>query len=205
MAAPARADLITIEFVGEIDLTSEGGDLYDYSGFFTWDTEEPVENTDDGIFTYALHDYQLTFGGVDVTLPPSPMTIGNGLSVIDDLDPLGTGALDALAFYGFVGRPYDPTGDLHLNAALAGPTTMFSSTALPDSLDFLSDVTDKFVFMFFEPDAEAVALQSSPGILDARGSFEITGTSVVPAPEPATLTLAAISLASALARFRRRT
>jgi hypothetical protein len=204
MAAPARADvfLITLEFEGEIDLTSDGGDVYAYHGFFTWNTAEPVENTEDGIFTYALSDFELYFGGDNVTVPPSPETIGNGLSVVNDLDPLGIGVGDALAFYGHVGRPYKPTGDLHLLAVFAGPTTMFSSAALPGSLAFLSDVTDKFVLMSFEPDDE---YRSAPLILDARGTLEITGTRIVPVPEPTTLALVAFGLASALARSRRRT
>lgn len=203
MAAPARADLLTIEFEGTIDLTSAGGEVYGYSGFFTWDTAEPVENTEDGIFTYALHDYRLIFGGVDVTRPPSPETIGNGLSVVNNLDPLGTGVADALAMYAIVGRPYDATGELVLLAVLEGPTTMFGSSALPGNFDFLSDVTRRFVLMDFEPDDDA--LHSSSIILDARGSFEVTGTRIVSVPEPATLTLAALGLATALARFRRRT
>jgi hypothetical protein len=208
-AAPARADLITISFEGEIDLTPVGGQLYEYSGFFTWNTAEPVENTEDGIFTYALHDYQLTFGGVDLGLPPSPETNGNGLSVVNDLDLFGTGGQDALAFYGFVGRPYDPTGDLILIAVFAGPTTMFTSSALPANLDFLSDVDDQFVYMYFEPDD--LALRSSVSSLDAlslediRGTLEITDTQIVAVPEPTMLTLAAFGLAGAFARFRRRT
>ena len=209
-AAPARADLISIFFEGEIDLTSVGGEVYDYSGFYTWNTAEPVENTEDGVFTYALHDFQLTFGGDDVTQPPSPQTIGNGLSVVNDLDPFGTGAVDALAFYGHVGRPYDPTGDLHLVAVLAGPTTMFDSSALPNNLDFLLDTNDRFVFMFFEPDELALrssisSLDSAPSLDEIRGTLEVTDTLIVPVPEPAMLTLAAFGLASALVRFRRRT
>ena len=209
MAAPARADLITIAFEGEIDLTPVGGELYDYSGFFTWNTAEPVENTDEGIFTYKLHDYQLTFGGVDVTRPPSPITSGNGVFVVDDLDPLGTGVSDGIGFYGHVGRPYDPSGDLFLNAVFAGPTTMFSSSALPGNLDFLSDVTDQFVFMYFEPDDD-LALRSNVSSLDTvslediRGTLEITETRIVPVPEPTMLTLAAFGLAGAVARCRRR-
>jgi hypothetical protein len=203
-AAPARADLISIFFEGEIDLTSDGGQLYEYSGFFTWDTTEPVENIEDGIFTYALNDFQLTFGGVDVTQPPSPQTIGNGLSVINDLDPFGTGVVDALGFYALVGRPYDPTGDLHLVAVLAGPETMFSSSALPNNLDFLAAVNDQFVFMFFEPD-ELTLLSSSSSLEEIRGTLEITDTRIVPVPEPAMLTLTALGLAGAFARFRRRT
>ena len=38
LAAPARADLITINFNGQVDLTSEGGAVYQYSGFFTWNS-----------------------------------------------------------------------------------------------------------------------------------------------------------------------
>jgi hypothetical protein len=207
MAAPARADLITIAFEGEIDLTPVGGENYAYNGFFTWNTAEPVENSEDGIFTYVLHDFQLTFGGVDLGLPPSPQTIGNGLSVINDLDPFGTGEVDALGFYGFVGRPYDPTGDLHLVAVFPGPTSMFTSSALPTNLDFLSDVTDPYVFMFFEPD-ELALLSSSLNIEtvsleDIRGTLEITETRIVPVPEPTTLTLAAFGLAGVLMRARR--
>jgi hypothetical protein len=207
MAAPARADLIRIAFEGEIDLTPVGGEVYDYSGFFTWNTAEPVENTEDGVFTYALHDFELIFGGVDVTVPPSPETIGNGLSVINDLDPFGTGEVDALGFYGHVGRPYDPTGDLHLVAVFPGPTTMFSSSALPSDLGFLDDVTDPYVFMFFEPDA--LALRSSSLSLDAvslediRGTLKITDTRIGPVPEPATLALTALGVAGALVRTRR--
>jgi hypothetical protein len=207
MAAPARADLITIGFEGAIDLTPVGGEVYDYKGSFTWNTAEPVENTEDGVFTYALYDFQLTFGGVDVTQPPSPQTIGNGLSVINDLDPFGTGEVDALGFYAHVGRPYDPTGDLHLVAVFAGPTTMFSSSALPSDLGFLSKVNDQYVFMFFEPDD--LALRSSSFNLDAvslediRGTLEITDTQIVPVPEPSMLTLTALGVAGALARVRR--
>ena len=202
MAAPARADLITIEFAGEIDLTSDGGEVYAYNGFFTWNTAEPVENTEDGVFTYALDDFELWFGGIDVTVPPSPETIGNGLSVVNDLDPLGIGVRDALAFYGHVGRPYDPTGDLHLLAVFSGPTSMFSSSALPGNLDFLSfPGFERFVLMSFEPDDE---FRSAPLILETRGTLVVTGTRVVPVPEPATLTRAAFGLAGALARFRRR-
>ena len=209
-AAPARADLITIAFKGEIDLTPVGGELYDYSGFFTWNTGEPVENIEDGIFTYALHDFQLTFGGVDLNLPPSPDTNGNGLSVVNDLDLFGTGVEDALAFYGFVGRPYDPTGDLILLAVFPGPTTMFSSSALPSNLDFLSAVTDPFVFMFFEPDDLALrsnisSLDSSPSLDEIRGTLEITDTRIVPVPEPTMLALTAFGLAGVFVRFRRRT
>ena len=206
-AAPARADLITIGFEGEIDLTPVGGEVYDYSGFFTWNTAEPVENTEDGVFTYALHDFQLIFGGVDLQHPPSPETIGNGLSVVNDLDPFGTGEVDALAFYGHVGRPYDPTGDLHLVAVFPGPTTMFSSSALPGNLDFLSDVTDPYVFMYFEPDAPALLGRSlsvaAVSLEDIRGSLEITDTRIVRVPEPTMLTLAACGLAGALVRARR--
>ena len=69
--------------------------------------------------------------------------------VIDDLDLFGTGTQDALVFFATVGRPYDPTGDLGLAAVLAGPPTMFNSTALPGNLDFLPQAALRFTAFQF--------------------------------------------------------
>jgi hypothetical protein len=198
-AAPAHADLLTIAFTGEVDLTSEGGDVYPYSGFFAWNSATSPFESELGAASYALFDYNLIFDGADVSLTPSPEGIGNGLAVLDDVDALGTGPLDALLFYGAVGRPFNPAGDLTLVAALVGPTSMFSSTALPGSLDFLADLTTMFTLWQFEPDDPSM----DEFFLDPVGTLNITGTSVTPIPEPGTLSLMALGVAGVLARVRR--
>lgn len=201
MTAPARAaSLITINFAGVVDLTSEGGGLYPYSGFFSWNTATPPIGSDPTEADYPLAGYSLSFNGTNVTMPVSPDGNGNGLVVLNNANPFGTGTLDALAFYAFVGRPFDPTGDLFLVAALAGPTTMFGSTALPGSLDFLNQANSRFTAFLFEPDG-----QEDESFLEPRGTLNITDTQVTPVvPEPTSLLLLATGLAGAgVRRFRK--
>ena len=79
LAAPARADLITINFTGSVNLTSEGGAVYPYSGFFTWNTTASPHETEPGMAGYPLANYNLIFNGVNVTIPVSPDGNGNDL------------------------------------------------------------------------------------------------------------------------------
>ena len=196
-ALPAQADLITVSFEGEVDFTSEGGEVYAYSGSFTWNTAASSIESEPGLESYPLASYSLIFDGVDVTIPVSPDGNGNAVTVVNDLDVFGTGALDGLGLLATVGRPFDPTGDLSLIGILAGPTTMFSSTALPGSLDFLGDVSSTFTAWLFEPDG------GDDFLLDTTGTLRITGTDVTPVPEPSTLVLTAFGLAGLCARARR--
>jgi PEP-CTERM motif len=199
MAAPARADLITLNFTGSVDLTSLGGAVYPYSGFFTWNTATSPFESGPNEADYALAGYNLVFNGTNVTMPLSSDGDGNGLIVFNDANPLGTGNLDALAFFAFAGNPL-PGGDLFLVGALAGPTTMFGSTALPGNLNFLSQANNRFTVFIFEPDGEDEFL------LQPQGTLNITGSQVTPSavPEPTTLLLLGTGLAGAgIRRWRR--
>jgi hypothetical protein len=197
-AAPARADLITINFSGAVDLSAEGGAVYPYSGGFTWNTDTATFESGAEGDSYALSAYTLTFDGADVTFAPSPDGNGNGLFVANDVDVFGTGVVDVFAFFAGVGRPFTPDGDLFMLAAFVGPTSMFSSSALPANLDFLS-VADRSTLWFFEPDDGG---EDAAFFLEPRGTLDITSTTTV--PEPATLALTGVALAGAVARRRRR-
>jgi hypothetical protein len=128
-----------------------------------------------------------------VTLPVSSDASANGLVVLNNADPFGTGTVDALAFFAAVGRPFDPTGDLFLAGILAGPTTMFGSTALPGDLNFLSQANSRFTAFLFEPDSQ----NEDESFLEPRGSFVITSQQVTPVPEPTSLLLLGTGLAGA--------
>jgi len=198
MAAPARADLITLNFTGSVDLTSLGGAVYPYSGFFTWNTAAAPFDSGPTEAGYPLADYNLIFNGTNVTIPISSDGNGNGLVVLNNDNQLGT-TLDALAFFAAAGNPLSG-GDLFLVGALAGPTTMFGSTALPGNLNFLSQANNRFSLFIFEPDGQ------DEFFLEQQGTFNITGSQVTPAPvpEPTSMLLLGTGLAGAgIRRWRK--
>ena len=201
LATPARASILTINFEGQIDLSAEGGALYQYNGFFSWDTAALPHESEPLGDSYAVFNYALTFDGTDVTIAPSPDGNGNGLFVANDYDVFGTGPIDGFGFYGVVGRPVDPGSDQALFMFFTGPTTMFPSTALPTNLNFLTDPgAEKFSMMFFEPDDP----EAGEGFFPPQGTINVINAAPTPVPEPATLALTAFGLAGVAARARRK-
>jgi len=201
LAAPARADLITLSFAGDVDLSAHGGSASNpFSGFFTWNTASAPFETDgtEGAF-YDVIAYQMIFNGIDYTRPIIGDGTGNGLAVFNDAFEPGVGDIDALVFFASLDNAAPGTGnDLLFLGALGDLThTVFNSTALPTNTGFLPMMTVRLS----EWTDEIPGGGSDDDVFLGEGTFTITGTRVV--PEPATLVLTAFGLAAALARARR--
>jgi hypothetical protein len=145
--------------------------------------------------------YGLIFNSVDVSAPVIGNGIGSGLTIANDQEFIEPGIpLDGLGFqlqfpspFPFPGGP----GDLILVGLLSGPTSMFDSTALPASLDFLGQLLASVTIWAGAPHEG----DDCPCPLDVQGALQFT--SDTPAvPEPSTISLVALSLVGALARAR---
>lgn len=189
---------VTMNFSGGVDFTSIGGPAVNtFSGFVTWDSDALPFESGPGVDSYDVLSYQLIFNGVDVTRPILGGGTGNGVAVFNDSDVLEPGnPQDVLAFFAAFRPSFEPLGvpgNLALVTGLIGPTTMFDSTALPASLDFLELLTTSESFWLFEPDG--------PGE-DREFLLDVRGTLVAAVPVPPMWSLIALGL-GALARARR--
>jgi len=216
LAAPSQAALITLNFSGSVNLSSvDGGQSnpHTYSGSITWDTTKiPFEPGTD-IATYDLQSYTLFFDGVDYTAPVIGDGTGSGIAVANNFDAPELGLFatnDGLAFFLQFQQPFNiggQPGSLVLLGLMIGPGDMFSSTALPTNLSFLTQLTGAGTRWLFEPDAEG----QDEFLLAPIGSLILsvppTGPPInpgpLPVPEPATLTLTALGMAGVLVRARR--
>ena len=208
LTAPAYAAPITFEFSGTVDLSSEGGPaLNTFSGSLTWDSDN-VTPTEEDPGVYAQYDplsYTLIFNGVDYTAPVIGDGTGSGVVVADDTNPLTEAIEDVFAFFFEFRPPFQiggVDGDLALIGVLTGPTTMFSSTALPGNLDFLGELAATYSLWQYDPDTG----ETEPILLDLEGTLVVSdpnGPGDPSAPEPAALALTAFGLAGAFARARR--
>ena len=138
-ARPAYAVPVTLNFSGEVDLTSVGLGPSTFSGFYTWESDAASfgEGEDSGELVYDILAYDMIFNGVSYTLPVGQNGDGNGISVGDNAEMLGDGvSRDGLVF--FAALPIFPGLENNLIVAglLLGPDTMFDSAALPANLDF---------------------------------------------------------------------
>lgn len=186
--ASAQASSLTLNVSGNVDLTTSGGAaINSFSGFFTWDPAALPFETEPDAKIYPLEAYQFILNGVDKT------GAGSAVFVADDADPFGTGNVDALGF--FVVLEQDAViGDTLFIGVLSGPTDSWNTTSLPTDYSFLSLLPTRFSAMSLEVPNEGDANDIRLG----TGSLAVS-----PVPEPASVTVTALGLATIIACARR--
>jgi hypothetical protein len=186
--ASAQASSLTLNVSGNVDLTTSGGAAVNsFSGFFTWDPAALPFETEPDAKIYPLEAYQFILNGVDKT------GAGSAVFVADDADPFGTGNVDALGF--FVVLEQDAViGDTLFIGVLSGPTDSWNTTSLPTDYSFLSLLPTRFSAMSLEVPNEGDANDIRLG----TGSLAVS-----PVPEPASVTVTALGLATIIACARR--
>jgi hypothetical protein len=193
MAAPARANQITMNFSGTVDFSGVGGAASNtFSGSVTWDPATAPNATLPGFAEYAAVSASFTLNSTDISTQIVNPIIGITDSVGGDNFEVDVPFPVCCVLVG-PGHVL-----LSFGGILFGPTSMFSSTALPGNLDFLGSVSSSLSGGFVL-DAGTNQINKS-----LKGSFTGTAPATAPVPEPGSFTLTALGLAGAAARYRRR-
>ena len=190
IATPTHATLVTMDFSGTVDLTGAGGATSNtFSGSVTWDTAAVPVATSPGLAQYTSTPtaQTFTFNSTDVSAFISDVDIFVGDNydsgvVLDFFD-------FAFSFFsGVVVSTFPTFPNIYLqifSGDLQGPTSMFSSTALPGNLDFLGSVSNSRTGFF--------TTGGTASGVDAYGSLTATAPTAT-VPEPATLALFGLGL-----------
>lgn len=189
----ASAAPVTIEYSGTADLSAVGLSADStFSGFYTWESTAAPFDVDSGQAIYDVVAYSLIVNGVDMT------GHGSQIIVVDDADVLETGTpVDGILL--LAGVPVLGPGGTNILfiGGLAGPTSMFTSTALPANLDFLSQLETVLSLWVEEEDTPG----ESDAIVLGTGTLAVSAPTQV--PEPTMWAMTVLGVAGVLARRRR--